>query len=763
MSADDPASNSDASVLGAVNSQSIAVEKSADRELSNDSRTGGSMVQPCDLSLIPGSEVIGRGIYIRPRQPYDLKDFVFSLDKADPAVYMSRDNGDGSSPGRFCVPAGCEVNDAPPLPTDQSLGHTMIEESWSRFGKQLSVDVNASVSSKVFSIDATAFQASSLQSNEDAYYAIRNSFIPLWSVYSPKQNKGHASEKLKDLESELPDGPYNPIYREKYAEVFDALGTHYVRSCWVGGKASLIFVVNKSSQLSKDEVRASIQAAVGGLMNTNVSGSKATSSETFQSNSSCTVFGCGGDSTLLAQLSTLNHDIYNQWVKSVKANPEIIQFGLAGIWTLFQNPVKADALMQAYIQESIFTPLSAIVPYTFGSDLDNSRKSVLLFVKDGEAFDYDTLQQSGQSRVNVLSYYFAGMDFRQPDKLVNELANLDTSKERATNLELPPSANPFLRELAGLPPEPISEQSAPARKTTGSASGGKAPKSSDHIRPDISPSALGVSNKDLAQSIFNRLLAQDIPIYEQPQLAGSFKRLKEQAKEEDPELKFLIDEYENKRGSKSCLPNKSNIRCLNRRLLEFAFNRNGETLVEPRPLKMSLARYARCLRDSRYSDFSRPHAAFSTRGFGGEMDNYIFLFRWQQYIRISVDESGKNRVDPDYPKNIVEGGWVGVDFDRIDATLAVAPDKVYFFRGSEFVCTTLKDGAVIKSFKGTIKDHWPGVAFDKIDTAVYWGNSKAYFFSEDKYIRFDMAIGRADAGYPKFLTSNYVDNWEFFG
>ena len=54
------------------------------------------------------------------------------------------------------------------------------------------------------------------------------------------------------------------------------------------------------------------------------------------------------------------------------------------------------------------------------------------------------------------------------------------------------------------------------------------------------------------------------------------------------------------------------------------------------------------------------------------------------------------------------------------------------------------------------------MVFDRLDTAVYYGNSKVYFFSGDQYIRYDLALGRSDPGYPKFLSSNYVEDWELF-
>jgi hypothetical protein len=114
---------------------------------------------------IPGAEVIGRGIYLRPRQPYELKAVLFKPVEPGQGQARLRSRETGSD---YLVPEGCEVNPSPPLPMDQSLGETVIEESWDRFSNELALNVNAAVSVKIFSIDSSGFQAASLRSEEDS-------------------------------------------------------------------------------------------------------------------------------------------------------------------------------------------------------------------------------------------------------------------------------------------------------------------------------------------------------------------------------------------------------------------------------------------------------------------------------------------------------------------------------------------------------------------------------------------------------------------
>ena len=314
---------------------------------------------------IPGMSVIGRGIYIKPRQPYELKASLFELGQRQDQLFMSGETGQS-----YFVPENCVVNNSPPAPSDQSLGETVIEESWDRFGKELTLNVNAAVSSSLINIDPSAIRAASLRSEEDSYYALRSSFIAFWNISLVDVPEVPALEKEVD---ELPAEPLDPTSRGAYARIFDKYGSHYVKSAWIGGKASLVFVVAKSSQLTKDEVRAGIQASLGGIFKGGTSTEQKFAGDRFRSSSTCKVFGSGGDRIALAKLSSLDPKVYGDWIESVKHNPQVIQLGLAGIWTLVKNPAKAEALKIAYVQESSFKPISAIIPVTrsFGAGVES--------------------------------------------------------------------------------------------------------------------------------------------------------------------------------------------------------------------------------------------------------------------------------------------------------------------------------------------------------------------------------------------------------
>lgn len=301
-----------------------------------------------ELPLIPGLDMVGRGIYIRPQRTFELKEILFR--QANHQLYSSKETGE-----TYRVPAGYEVNDSPPMPAAQALNQIMIEESWERFEKQTSLDVSAAVSNAPFSVDVNASQTGQLRSEEESYYALRNSFIPLWTVYLPDSRRFVQDDFTIDIPT-----PYDPAQRRAYERFFERFGTHYITRVWVGGKAMLAFTIAKSSEMSKEDIKAGIKASQVGLGTSAVNASQQSAKEKLQNNSECTVFGKGGDELLLATLSSLDETRYNTWLATIKNNPQVIEFDACGIWTLIEDDAKAAALREAYLEATVFTPLRVV-------------------------------------------------------------------------------------------------------------------------------------------------------------------------------------------------------------------------------------------------------------------------------------------------------------------------------------------------------------------------------------------------------------------
>ncbi len=296
---------------------------------------------------IPGLEVVGRGIFLRPYQPYALTQLLFKRDQSRVVVAKETKLA-------YSIPEGYEVNDSPPFPMNESLNQVHIEESWDRFEKQHSLDANVAVSNMPFSVSATSSWNNRLRAEQDAYYAVRSSFVPLWMVYLPTP-RGCIAE-IRDPDIPM---PFSHKHRRKYDEFFQTYGSHYVRGAWVGGKSTLVFTVLKSSQLAKSDIQAGIKASFGGVgggANTKIEETR----EKLRRNSHCTVFGTGGDEVQLATMSSLDEGAYNKWLETIPDNPQVIELDVAGIWTLVRDPAKAEALMEAYQESVSFDPITAV-------------------------------------------------------------------------------------------------------------------------------------------------------------------------------------------------------------------------------------------------------------------------------------------------------------------------------------------------------------------------------------------------------------------
>ncbi|MBP0590241.1 hypothetical protein J8I87_11055 [Paraburkholderia sp. LEh10] len=138
-----------------------------------------------------------------------------------------------------------------------------------------------------------------------------------------------------------------------------------------------------------------------------------------------------------------------------------------------------------------------------------------------------------------------------------------------------------------------------------------------------------------------------------------------------------------------------------------------------------------------------------------------FLFN-TQYVRY---DAASDAVEAGYPKSI-GANWTGFSaagFEGgIDAAVNSDSGKVYFFKGSQYLCYDVAANAVDSGYPLAIAGNWPGLAEagfgSDIDAAVNWGNGKLYFFKANQYVRYDLAQDKVDDGYPVSIA----DGWPGF-
>lgn len=102
-------------------------------------------------------------------------------------------------------------------------------------------------------------------------------------------------------------------------------------------------------------------------------------------------------------------------------------------------------------------------------------------------------------------------------------------------------------------------------------------------------------------------------------------------------------------------------------------------------------------------------------------------------------------------------------FKNIDAALNLGGGKAYFFKGNKYIRYDIALDRADYGYPYLLNDsNWPGVGnhFPKIDAAINWGNGKAYLFCGNKYIKYDIAADKADPGYPREINKS---NWPGLG
>ena len=379
---------------------------------------GGTMAVTANkVGSLPGTDVVGRGIYLKPHQPYVLKDYLVKRDDGDfkkddeNVFYFSEGNKS------FSVPPGYAVNDSPPMPTDRVLNQTVIEESWERLDMQMGFDANVAAGIGPFSIDSQASQSKHLRSEEAAFYALRTSFIPFWAVYLPNiLSRLKPDIKLDDI----PDR-FQHEDRRLYEEFFSRFGTHYVSRAWVGGKATLTFIVAKSSGLTKEKIQAGIKASFTGIASADSKMDLNEEAEKLKESSECQVSGKGGDEIKLASLSSLNEGAYKEWVETIKGIPQVIELDVMGIWNLVPDAKKAQALQDAYRAETVFRPISAV----FGLDEK-------IFIMRGNMFFFLDLKKRQFSKPRFITDYFRVLNqksFKITEGSLRKLSDADSSTD----------------------------------------------------------------------------------------------------------------------------------------------------------------------------------------------------------------------------------------------------------------------------------------------------------------------------------------------
>lgn len=135
-----------------------------------------------------------------------------------------------------------------------------------------------------------------------------------------------------------------------------------------------------------------------------------------------------------------------------------------------------------------------------------------------------------------------------------------------------------------------------------------------------------------------------------------------------------------------------------------------------------------------------------------------YFFKGNEYIRYDV---ARDHADVGYPQPIANN-WPGLGGHKIDCGVVWPNGKAYFFSGSQYLRYDIAADHVDAGYPAPIAGNWPGLPSSftsNLDAAVVWDNGYAYFFKGAEYVRYDIALDRMSAGYPKPITGNWPGLW----
>jgi len=131
----------------------------------------------------------------------------------------------------------------------------------------------------------------------------------------------------------------------------------------------------------------------------------------------------------------------------------------------------------------------------------------------------------------------------------------------------------------------------------------------------------------------------------------------------------------------------------------------------------------------------------------------VYFFAGAKYFYYDM---AADHVVQGYPFSIVDF-WAGLDpfANGIDAGFAADSTKAYFFRGDRYIRYDIAADQAVAGYPRAIAPNWKGLWTCGIDAVVLWPNGKVYAFKGPQYIYYDLAADQVAGGYPRAIARNW--------
>jgi hypothetical protein len=141
---------------------------------------------------------------------------------------------------------------------------------------------------------------------------------------------------------------------------------------------------------------------------------------------------------------------------------------------------------------------------------------------------------------------------------------------------------------------------------------------------------------------------------------------------------------------------------------------------------------------------------------GGKYKDKAYFFEGDHYFRY---DWANDEIDPGYPLSLTGWGLTGGFATGVDAALngqGPREGKAYFFKGNKYVRYDWKTEKIDAGYPKPLGFGLKDAFATSVDAALNGqaGNAgKAYFFKGNQFVRYDWKTGKLDPGYPQPLSS----------
>lgn len=249
----------------------------------------------------------------------------------------------------YLVPICAEVHDSPASKDDHETCESVDELS-----NSFSANANAQANIGAFKGEIHAAYSEESHSTVKRYFSYYHHYEESLFLQIARVQDDYLRDEFKQAAGALPTYDRGRNFAT-YAGFFDHWGTHFIKSCRLGGQIDCDISLEQSNQTTHSDMSVYLKAEYNAVFVSGKVDSKVTESTNWASYHSArrtSVRSVGGKHPPTASdyenPSAGTVDKFNAWLDSIDEHPATLHFQVEGMWKLFHDQKKAAEIERAF-------------------------------------------------------------------------------------------------------------------------------------------------------------------------------------------------------------------------------------------------------------------------------------------------------------------------------------------------------------------------------------------------------------------------------